>query len=111
MAVVYGGFVKNKFFRDIDLALFTGYKIPYNKAFEYEDLLREELEEKLGFPFDVSLIDYAPSWFRVEALNGIVIIEKLPALAIRLWFKSLQELRDIETKIKFLEERKRRRTT
>ena len=52
---------------------------------------------------DVRLIDYSPPWFRVKALRGIILVEREPALAERLRFKSIQEMKDIEVKLYKLE--------
>ncbi|MHA1616332.1 MAG: nucleotidyltransferase domain-containing protein [Candidatus Njordarchaeales archaeon] len=100
LAVVFGGFVKSRIFRDIDIAVFTGYTIPYNKVEEYEEELSRNLEKLVGLPVDVRVIDYAPPWFRVKALEGIVLVEKEPALATRLKFKSRQEIEDIKAKLR-----------
>ncbi|WP_169696958.1 nucleotidyltransferase domain-containing protein [Staphylothermus marinus] len=105
LAVIYGGFIEYESFRDIDVAVFTGYKIPYSRVQEYEDQLSEELEELVKIPVDVRVLDYTPSWFRVRALEGIVVVEKIPALATRLKFKSYQELSDIRAKIEYLKTR------
>ncbi|MHA1609459.1 MAG: nucleotidyltransferase domain-containing protein [Candidatus Njordarchaeales archaeon] len=99
LAVVFGGFVKSSIFRDIDIAVFTGYTIPYNKVEEYEEELSRNLEKLVELPVDVRVIDYAPPWFRIKALEGIVLVEKEPALAARLKFKSQQEIEDIKAKL------------
>jgi len=98
-ATVYGGFVKNQLFRDIDIAVFTGYTVPYARVEEYEDELSESLSRLVGIPVDVRVVDYAPPQFRVRALGGVVLIERVPALAARLRFKSQQEIEDIKAKI------------
>ena len=43
LAVVFGGFVKSRMFRDIDVAVFTGYAIPYSKVEEFEEELSRSL--------------------------------------------------------------------
>ncbi len=98
LAVVFGGFIKSEVFRDVDIAVFTGYRVPYNRVEEYEEELSRGLENLIKLPVDVKVIDYAPPWFRAKALDGVVLIEREPALAVRLKFKSLQEVRDIKAK-------------
>ncbi len=98
LAVVFGGFVESEIFRDINIAVFTGYSISYDKVEEYEEKLSGELESIVKLPVDVRIIDYAPSWFRVKALNGIVLVERQPALAARLRFKAQQEIDEIRIK-------------
>jgi len=100
LAVIFGGFVESKIFRDIDIAVFTGYKIPYDKVELYEEELSKLLESMVNLPIDVKVIDYAPPYFREKALNGIVLAEREPALTARLKFKSHQEIEDIKFKIR-----------
>jgi len=102
LATIFGGFLKAELFRDIDIAIFTGYKISYNKVEAYEEELSKKLESILNFPVDVVIIDYAPSWFRIEALKGIVLVEREVALSERLKFKARQEIKDIQAKIRKL---------
>ncbi len=41
LAVVYGGFTSSNLFRDIDVAIFTGFSVPLEKEMEYcEELSR-----------------------------------------------------------------------
>ena len=100
LAVIYGGFVKSEVFRDIDITIFTGYSIPYNKVESYEEELSRNLESIVKLPIDGKVIDYAPSWFRMRALDGIILVKRQFALAVRLKFKALQEVKDLETKIR-----------
>jgi len=99
LATVFGGFVKFKIFRDIDIAVFTGYNIAYSKVEEYEEELSRNLEKLIGVPIDVRIIDYAPPYFRIKALEGITLIERENALAARLKFKSQQEIEDLKAKL------------
>ncbi|HDI74644.1 MAG: hypothetical protein DRJ52_03650 [Thermoprotei archaeon] len=43
-AVVYGGFLGSKVFRDIDIAIFTGYKVPYEDIWSYTESLAKNLK-------------------------------------------------------------------
>ena len=103
IAAVYGGFIEYNSFHDIDVGVYTGYKIPYEKTHIYQEELSTTLSKTLGYPVDVRVIDYAPTWFRVKVLEGIVIVEKTDCLATRLKFKYLQELNDIILKKKIIE--------
>ncbi|MCY0868391.1 MAG: nucleotidyltransferase domain-containing protein [Desulfurococcus sp.] len=98
LAVVFGGFVKYSVFRDIDVAVFTGYKIPYSEVEAYEEELSRTLGPLVGIPVDTIIVDYAPPWFRAKALEGVVLVEREVALAERLRFKSIQEVNDIKAK-------------
>ncbi len=103
VAVLFGGFVNCEIFRDVDIAVFTGFAVPYNQVEVYEEELSRSLEKLISLPVDVRVIDYAPPWFKIRALRGIVLIEKEPALAVRLAFKAYQEIENIKAKIRKLE--------
>jgi len=103
LAVVFGSFTSSDVFRDIDVAVFTGYTIPYNGVERYEEELAGVLESVVKMPVDVRVIDYAPPWFRVRALEGIVLVEKQPAQAARMRFKALQEVNDLKAKMRKLD--------
>ena len=92
----------SRFIIDIDIAIFTGYSIPYDKVELYEEELSRSLESIVKFPIDVKVVDYAPAWFRVKALEGVVLVERQHALAARLRFKAQQEITDLKTKIQKL---------
>ena len=103
LAVIYGSFIRSESIRDIDIAVFTRYKIPYNKVEEFEDTLSRAIEEEVGLPIDLKIIDYAPPWFHIKALDGIVVLEKSSAMVARLKFKARQEINDIQAKEKILQ--------
>ena len=103
VAVVYGSFISSELFRDVDIAVFTGFSIPCNKVETYEEELSTEPGSIIKLPVDVRVVDYAPPWFRARALDGLVLVEKEPALAERLKFKAYQELNDIQIKIAKIE--------
>ena len=44
--------------------------------FQGKEKLAEELESTIKIPVDIRVIDYAPVWFKIEALNGEVLIER-----------------------------------
>lgn len=97
-AVLYGSFLKHQVFRDIDIAIYTGYAVKPDHAEAYQEQLSQQLEKLVGLPVDVKVIDYAPPWFRAEALKGKTLVEKTPALTARLRFKAIQETLDIKAK-------------
>ncbi len=72
--MVFGGFITSELFRDIDVAIFTGFSIPLEKEMEYCEELSEALTEKVGIYVDVRLLDYAPPWFREEALSKCQVL-------------------------------------
>ncbi|MEM1517306.1 MAG: hypothetical protein QXW88_07290, partial [Thermofilum sp.] len=46
LAVVHGGFASSNIFRDVDVAVYTGYAVSYDSEPVYVDELRETLEER-----------------------------------------------------------------
>ncbi len=116
MAVVYGGFLHSEVFRDVDLAVFTGYSVPPSEEVEFCEALSKRIERVVGLPLDVRLLDYAPPGFRLSALTrGEVVLERRPYLSITLRRAASQELRDLEKKREIVRsllrlERRRSRT-
>ncbi len=100
VAVIHGGFVESKIFRDIDIAIYTNHRIAADEAPTYIDTLREELEKALGVAIDIQLLEYAPPYFVYKVLSrGITIIEKIPGLVpvLRIHaFEDFRRLRKIE---------------
>ena len=101
LAVVYGGFLTSEIFRDIDIAVFLGYKVSFEMVDEYVDLLKDEIKERIkaGIAIDIRALDYAPASFKVSVLSkGRVIVERTPFLATILKWSALQEINDFLAK-------------
>ncbi|MEM0336065.1 MAG: hypothetical protein QXT33_06665 [Thermofilum sp.] len=98
LAVVHGGFVSSNIFRDVDVAVYTGYAVSYDREPVYIDELRECLEEKVGLPIDVQLLDYAPPSFRLAALRGKLLFEKTCGLRATLRLHAAEELEALQLK-------------
>lgn len=80
IAFVYahGSFLEDTPFGDIDLALYLAVKQPpdKNRVIKDELDLEVELQEKLGFPFDVRIINNAPLSFCYNVIkHGRLIID------------------------------------
>ncbi len=107
LAIIYGGFTSSKIFRDIDIAVFTGYKVSYDKVNEYIDELENEVRIKCKIPItlDIKVLDYAPPSFKINVLSeGKIIIERVPYLALLLRWSALQEINNILLKRKKIHE-------
>jgi len=107
LAIIYGGFISSKIFRDIDIAVFTGYRVSYDEVNEYIDELESEVRNKCEIVItpDIKVLDYAPPSFKVKVLSeGKIIIERVPYLAILLKWSALQEINDILLKRKRIRE-------
>ncbi|RLE99163.1 MAG: sugar transporter [Thermoprotei archaeon] len=93
LAVAHGGFIEAPVFRDLDLAVYTGGRVPPGEWFMYADDLEEELRGVVGFAVDVQVLDYAPPSFRYSALaRGVVLLERVPGLRAILLAHALEEL-------------------
>ncbi len=99
LAIVYGGFLDSKIFRDIDLAVYTMYRIPMDNAYRYEYMLSDELTKKIKIPVDVVLLDYAPIWFKRKVLEkGRVVYERYKWVKTKLDYTLMSETIDMEIK-------------
>lgn len=77
MAYLYGSFVKEGAFSDIDLALYSQMTIA--KPLEFEFMIESELERIIKFPMDVRIINGAPLSFCHRVIyEGSLIIDKDP---------------------------------
>lgn len=89
LAVVYGSFLKDYPFRDIDVALYIA---PAADPLNYKISLEVELEDSIGYPVDVAVLNDAPPWFVKKVLReGRVLVERQPALFEKLYLKAIDE--------------------
>ncbi|MEM0268966.1 MAG: hypothetical protein QXH90_08590 [Candidatus Korarchaeum sp.] len=101
LAVVHGGFVESEVFRDIDVAVFTGFRISEGREEEFREELSNLLTEEVGIYVDLRLLDYAPPRFRVSSLSKcLILVERDPLIRISLLRASRQEIEDIRSKIR-----------
>ncbi len=99
-AIVYGGFTRRNFFRDIDIAVYTGGLV--RDPLRFESKLCLELSKITGVRVDVRIVDEAPAWFKMKILkDGLVIYEKTPG-AYTLYVKeTVGEFQDIKIKQRY----------
>jgi len=103
LALVFGGFlVPGKPVRDIDVAVYTGYRVPEEEMYLYMDELGEYLEEALRVELglekavDVVLLDYAPPALRAAILRGgRVLVNREPGARAILLLHALDDLRGL----------------
>jgi len=94
LAIVFGSFLKDYPFRDIDIAIYTtGNPDPLDLKLELE----EELEKVLNYPVDIAILNEAPPWFVKKVLKeGTLLFTKQPTLPEKLFLKALDEEKLIE---------------
>lgn len=76
LAVVFGSFVKDRWYRDVDVAVYVT-----DRSLDYLLKLGAKLELELGVPVDVVPIEELSPTFRIKILTrGIVVVDKAPRL-------------------------------
>jgi uncharacterized protein len=76
-AYIFGSFVEENKFSDIDLALL--FKTQIDKPLDFEIALEILLEDSIGYPFDVRVLNGAPlSFCQVVFRNGKLIVDSKP---------------------------------
>ncbi|MEM1610744.1 MAG: nucleotidyltransferase domain-containing protein [Sulfolobales archaeon] len=90
LAILYGSFLREHGFRDIDIALYIRGNIdPLN----YKLALEEELEKALKLPIDIKILNEAPPWFIKKVIEeGEILLEKTPLIAEKLYLRALDEI-------------------
>jgi len=97
IAVVYGGFLKSKVFRDIDIALYMGQRSNYDSELIYIEGLRDKLEKATGISIDIQLLNEAPPSFIYHVLSqGNIIVEKKVGVSSILRIRSLEEMKRLK---------------
>ncbi|WP_225905831.1 nucleotidyltransferase domain-containing protein [Stygiolobus caldivivus] len=97
LAIVYGGFVQSPVFRDIDIGVYTGYKVSWRDSWLYADDLNDEIEKLTKIKGDVKFIEYAPVKFKIIMLRGKLLFERECCLRAMLYASYLEDYMDIET--------------
>ncbi|HDI74383.1 MAG TPA: nucleotidyltransferase domain-containing protein [Thermoprotei archaeon] len=101
VAIIYGSFTRRNFFRDIDIAVYTGGLIEDSLRFENELCLK--LTEATRVQVDVRVLDEAPAWFRLKvAREGIVIYEKFPGAYSLFLKEAVGDYQDLKLKYKYI---------
>jgi len=87
LAIIFGSFVEQEHYRDIDLAVYSA-----EKSLDYYLLLAARLEEALGTPVDVVPIEELEPRLRLKILTrGIIVVEE-PGIYEYLLLNSIDEL-------------------
>ncbi|RLF01236.1 MAG: hypothetical protein DRJ59_06475 [Thermoprotei archaeon] len=97
IAIIYGSFTRRRFFRDVDLAVYTGGSV--EDPLRFESRLSLELSKVLGMRVDVKVVDEAPAWFRLKiAREGAVIYEKIPGIYSIFVKEAVGDFQDLKIK-------------
>ena len=99
LAIVYGSFTRRDFFRDVDVAVYTGGLA--EDPLRLEASLCSELSAALGVPVDVRVVDEAPAWFKLKvARSGVVVYEGRPGAYALFLKEAVGEQQDMELKLR-----------
>ncbi|BEP17244.1 nucleotidyltransferase domain-containing protein [Pyrofollis japonicus] len=100
LAILFGGLlIRGKPVRDIDVAVYTDYRVGSEEWPVYVDELRHNLEKLLRIELgiekavDVVLLEYAPPKLRAEILSkGLILVDKVPGIRSVLLLHARDEL-------------------
>lgn len=80
-AYIHGSFVSPKPFRDVDIAVYLEPDISSNYYLDYETLLEDAIQQQIGTPVDVRVINDAPLSFCYSVIkNGRLLLARNPDL-------------------------------
>jgi predicted nucleotidyltransferase len=76
-AFLYGSFLTEKFFRDIDVGVFVRNRGP-SGGFSYENKLAYDLEQEFDFllPLEIRIINAAPVTFIFQVIRGKLLFSR-----------------------------------
>ncbi|KYH36452.1 MAG: DNA polymerase III subunit beta [Candidatus Bathyarchaeota archaeon B24] len=83
-AVVFGSFLTNPVFHDLDLGVYVKGSPDILDSAVYAEKLSVELTKRLSLPVDVVVLNHAPMWLRLRALKGKVVVDRDPMLRLAL---------------------------
>ncbi len=105
LAIVYGGFSRRDFFRDIDIAVYTGGLV--EDPLRFETALGLKLSQQVRIPVDVRVVDEAPAWFKLKvSREGTVVYERMPGARSQLLKEAVGEHQDLQLKYREVLSRK-----
>ncbi|QOJ78912.1 nucleotidyltransferase domain-containing protein [Infirmifilum lucidum] len=93
-AYVHGGFLRREFFRDVDVAVWIRDE---GEAFQYAVDFSVRLEEELGLPVDVQVLNEAPLPFKFHVFTGgRLIFSRDEELRLRILEGAVKEYLDFK---------------
>jgi len=89
LVAIYGSFLKDYPFRDIDIALYIR---PGMDPLDYKFMLEKKLSIEIGYPVDVKVLNNAPAWFILEVFeNGEILLDR-SGIAEKVYKRALDEI-------------------
>jgi len=97
LAVVHGGFISSRVFRDIDIAIYVNERLDPDSQLVYADELRDRLEKAIGIGVDIQLLNEAPPAFAYRALReGRIVVERRIGMSSIMKIHALEEMRRLK---------------
>ncbi|MBX6378691.1 MAG: nucleotidyltransferase domain-containing protein [Clostridia bacterium] len=97
LAFLFGSFVDEPWFRDIDIAVLVDpQRVPPDEEFGWAAEMATALELRIGHPVDVVVLNRAPVALRFRAVRGEILVNKDPELCDRLIETTCKEYADFE---------------
>ncbi len=106
LALLFGGILRpGKPVRDIDVAIYTGHRVDPQEWPYYADQLCRELEEalreRLGLEkaVDIVVLEAAPPPLRLKALEGRILVCRVPGIRGPLKLHTAEELKALQRRL------------
>jgi hypothetical protein len=101
-AYIYGSFLEEAYFRDIDIAIYVG-DIKQKMYFDYEESLEMDLKKRLSIkmPVDVRLINRSPISFKYHVLKGRLIVNHNDEKRVDFTVHTVSRYLDLESMLSY----------
>ena len=101
-AYIYGSFLEEAYFRDIDIAIYVG-DIKQKTYFDYEESLEMDLKKRLSIkmPVDVRLINRSPISFKYHVLKGRLIVNHNDEKRVDFTVHTVSRYLDLESMLSY----------
>jgi uncharacterized protein len=94
-AYVFGSFVEEETFHDIDVGIFLS-EIPSENHISYCLVLSQTLSNKLQIPVDVRILNSAPASFLYHVIRGKLIVDRDEEVSAQVMEKTIQRYLDLK---------------
>lgn len=83
-AYVFGSFLDDMPFRDLDIAVYVRSEVLQSSPFRYEDSLAQEIADHLALPYpiDLRILNEASVSFQFHVVRGRLLVDRNPGLRL-----------------------------
>ncbi len=87
LAVVFGSFLKDYLFRDVDIAVYVSKSVD---PLDYKLSLERELSKHISYPVDVTVLNMAPPWLIKKIIEeGRTVLVKQLYITEKIYLKAI----------------------